>query len=183
MIHCISLVSAVNSLLSLLLSFIWTPLFLFLVSLAKVLCVCVCRLNQQIRFTDAAYLFKEPALSFIGFYYFLCLCFVYFCSDLYYILSSTHFEIFCYFLLVPLGVKLSCSCDILLASWRKSVLLRTFLLELLLLCPTDYHIFAIICLKVFYFSFDLLDEPLNWFFSSVLFNFHALTFFQFSFCN
>ena len=77
-ILCISLVSVVISILSILILFICVFSFFLDVS--------------GLRFVNLVYVFKEPALGFIDILYpFFVVYFVYFCSDLYYFLPSTHF--------------------------------------------------------------------------------------------
>ena len=70
---------------------------------------------QAVGFIDFVDLFKEPALSFIDlFYCFLCLYFIYFCSDLYDFFPSTNFG-FCLFSFSSwLGIKLCCLFEIFL---------------------------------------------------------------------
>ena len=103
------------------------------------------------------YLFEETALGFIDFFLlYFSIFFIYFCSDLFYFFPSTLGFLFLF--LVTLGVRLfiwDFSC------FLRLVLLQTFLLEQLLLCPIDFGFIM--------FSFaSMYLYPLWLFFSDLL---------------
>ena len=87
-------------------------------------------------------------LIFASLFHFFFVCFIYFCSDFYYLFLLLTFGFPFLLFLIALGVKLGCLFDVSLVSWGRVVLLWTTLLALLLLNPI---------------GFGLLCSHFNWF--------------------
>ena len=120
------------------------------------------------------YLFKETNLSFSDLFYFL----VYFCSDLYNIIS-TKFGLCLFFFLIPLSIYLDCLFEIFLLERGlyhnkiSSLYCFCFILWILNSCASIF-----ICLKVFFLISFLIYPSAYFVFSSMLLSFHVFYFFQ-----
>ena len=143
MILCISVLSVVISPFSFLIVLIWFFSLCFLMSLANALSILFNFSKNQL-----LVLLIFSVVSFVSFAF----------------ISALIFKISSFLpFLVALGVELGYLFDFFLVSWGKPVLLWTFLIALLLQCPTGFrllcfHFHSFLCIFDFLFDFfcDLL---------------------------
>ena len=150
MILCISVLSVVISPFSFLILLIWFFSLFFLMSLANGLSILFIFPKNQLW---ALLIFAM--VSFVSFAFISALIF-----KICFLLLNLLFKIIVALLfLVALGVKVGYLFDVSLVSWGRLLLLWTFLLALLLQCPTGFglscfHFHSFLC--IFWFPFWFL---------------------------